>query len=90
MKITTKTGFTCEVNENVLRDYRFVKAIAKTKSKDPLTSASALFDLVDLLIGDDTELIGHCTVEGIANTEKVSEEITDIISQLGKDETVKK
>ena len=90
MKITTKTGFECEVNEKILSDYRFVKAIAKTKSKDPLISASALFDLVELLIGDDTELIEHCTVDGIADTGKVSEEITDIISQLGKDEEAKK
>jgi len=90
MKIKTKTGFQCEVNEKILNDYRFVKAIAKTKSKDPLISASALFDLVDLLIGDDTELIEHCTVDGIADTGKVSEEITDIIEQIGKDSKVKK
>ena len=90
MKITTKTGFQCDVNEKILNDYRFVKAIAKTKSKDPLISASALFDLVDLLIGDDTELIEHCTVDGIADTGKVSEEITDIIEQIGKDSKVKK
>ncbi len=90
MKITTKTGFQCEVNEKMLNDYRFVKAIAKTKSKDPLISASALFDLVDLLIGDDTELIEHCTVDGIADTGKISEEITDIIEQIGKDSKIKK
>jgi len=90
MKIKTKTGFQCEVNEKILNDYRFVKAIAKTKSKDPLISASALFDLVALLIGDDTELIEHCTVDGIADTGKVSEEITDIIEQIGKDSKVKK
>jgi len=90
MKITTKTGFQCDVNEKILNDYRFVKAIAKTKSKDPLISASALFDLVDLLIGDDTELIEHCTVDGIADTGKVSEEITDIIEQIGKDSKIKK
>lgn len=90
MKITTKTGFTCEINEKILYDYRFVKAISKTKSKDPLISASALFDLVDLLIGDDTELIAHCTVDGIASNENVAEEIRDIISQLGKDEQIKK
>ena len=90
MKVTTKTGFQCEVNEKILNDYRFVKAIAKTKSKDPLISASALFDLVDLLIGDDTELIEHCTVDGIADTGKVSEEITDIIEQIGKDSKIKK
>lgn len=90
MKITTKTGFQCEVNEKILNDYRFVKAIAKTKSKDPLISASALFDLVDLLIGDDTELLEHCTADGIADTGKVSEEITDIIEQIGKDSKIKK
>jgi len=90
MKITTKTGFQCDVNEKILNDYRFVKAIAKTKSKDPLISASALFDLVDLLIGDDTVLIEHCTVDGIADTGKVSEEITDIISQLGNNDKAKK
>jgi hypothetical protein len=90
MKITTKTGFQCDVNEKILNDYRFVKAIAKTKSKDPLISASALFDLVDLLIGDDTELITHCTEDGIAKTERASEEITDIIEQIGKDSKIKK
>jgi len=91
MEITTKTGFKCDINEKMLTDYRFVKAIAKTKSKDILIRASALFDLVELLIGDDSELIAHCTTEdGIANTERVEEEILDIIKQMGNDSEIKK
>ena len=90
MEITTKTGFKCDINEKILNDYRFVKAISKTKSKDLLIRASSLFNLVELLLGDDTELINHCTEDGIANTERVEEEIIDIIKQIGNDNEIKK
>lgn len=57
----TKTGFSFNADETVLDDWRFVKYIAKTKSKNMEEQIVATTGLVDLLLGEDEEerLMSH-------------------------------
>lgn len=82
MKITTKSGFKCSVNENKLKDWRFVTSTAKlSKTKDDMTAVDILNDQLNFLLGEDQvkELIDHLSKDdGIVKTQSVAEEYRDI------------
>lgn len=88
MKIKTKTGFFCEVNEKKVQDWRFTKALAKCDSKDESTMLEGLSYVVPFLLGEDGEaaLINHIEDEdGIASTVDMMNEFKDIITKVGKE-----
>ena len=51
MKVTTTTGFKCEVDERVLDDYRLVDSLRKLNSSDEMTMIEGLTTIVDLILG---------------------------------------
>ena len=87
MKIKTKSGFTCEVNEEKVKDWRFCKSLAKCDSGDESAMLQGITFVVPFLLGEDGEeaLLKHITnKEGLAPTEKIIEEFKDIMNQLGE------
>lgn len=86
MKIVTKSGFKCSVNENIIRDWRFVTMTSKiAKSEDEI----AIIDHVDMalsfVLGDKQaqKFIEHVAkVNGIADVKTVIEEYGEIINIL--------
>lgn len=91
MKIKTKSGFECNINERRLKDWRYIKAAAKMNEGDQTEIAVALAFAVPFLLGDDGEaaLIKHLEDdEGVADSEKLVQEFIEITQIAG--EKVKK
>ena len=89
MTVKTKGGFVCEVKENRVKDYRFVKALAKCDTDS--TSYVGISEAVNFLLGDDGEaaLMAHVTdKDGNIPTEAILNEFKEIMQRAG--EQVKK
>ena len=55
MKIKTKSGFVCDVNPDLAKDWRFCKGLAKLDSGDESQVIQGITFLVPFLLGDDGE-----------------------------------
>ena len=80
MKVETSTGFKCDVDENVLKQYRFVKLVTMIE-KD----ASAIFGMISMLLGENEErLMDHLynTLGHYPEIEEVANEVNDILNKL--------
>ena len=87
MKVKTKSGFVCEVNEKIVADWDFVMLLRKSESEDVTTRLVASIDAVQMLLGDDgaAALAEHVKDEnGIKNSAKVFEEFKEIMTLLGE------
>lgn len=81
MKVRTKSGFECNVNERRLKDWRYVKAAAKMNEGDEAGIASALTFAIPFLLGEDGEaaLMKHVEDEdGVVDSEKFVAEYVEI------------
>lgn len=91
MKIKTKSGFECNINERRLKDWRYIKAAAKLHSKNEIEIAEALNFVVPFLLGEDgeAELMKHVEdEEGVVDGEKIIAEYMEVTRIAG--EKVKK
>lgn len=82
---TTKTGFTFEVDERMLQDWRLTKALVKTQKGTAGEKLIGADEMISLLLGDKTDdLMSHLMElnEGFAPMDKLMEEITDIMASV--------
>ena len=86
MKIKTKSGFECEVNERRLKDWRYVKAAAKINGGNEADILDAITFAVPFLLEDEGEkaLMDHITVDDVADTEKMLAEFLEITQIAGE------
>lgn len=88
MKITTKSGFKCSINENLVKDWRYVTATAKmAKSGDDIEIINALNFCLNFLLGEEqaNKLIEHLSQKGgVADVNSVTEEYKEITGYLGE------
>ena len=87
MKIQTKSGFVCEVNEGIVADWDFLDLLCDSESDDPSIKIRASRDAVKMLLGKDgaAALADHVKDEkGIKNSAKVFEEFKEIMNLLGE------
>ncbi len=86
MKVTTKSGFKCEINERVLDDWRFVRAIAKSTSDDANDKLRGAIDIVSLIMGDNEEAfykyLSSKDPDGIISESAVTDDLVSIIDQI--------
>lgn len=84
LKVKTKTGFECEIDETVMNKYSFIKLLGKFE-KDP----TKIVDVLAVLLGDNEEaLIDH--LGGDPEIEAISNEIGDIFDCIAEDSKAKK
>lgn len=90
MKIKTKSGFECNINERRLADWRYIKAAAKLNSGNQTAIAEALAFAVPFLLGDEGEadLIAHVEEDGFIDSVRIVTEFIEITQIVG--EKVKK
>ncbi len=85
MQVKTKSGFKCDINDKVLDDWRFTRAVAKTHAKDDNERMSAAVDLVSLILRDNEEAY-YKYVEtknaGIVSEDTVTKDLISIIEQI--------
>ena len=86
MKVTTKSGFKCEINERVLDDWRFVRAIAKSTSDDANEKLRGAIDIVSLIMGDNEEAfykhLASVDPDGIVSESAVTDDLVSIIDKI--------
>lgn len=88
MKIKTKSGFVIDIDKDRATDWRTCKCLRKIDSGDGSLVLQGITDVVPHLLGEEGELALMKHVEnekGIIPTEKIIEEIKDIIEKLGEE-----
>ena len=83
MKITTKSGFKCEINKDIIKDWRLIKTLQKCQHDE--TALDGGVELENLLLGDkgSKELEKHIeALDGFVGADKLFEEMTEILEKL--------
>lgn len=92
MEITTRSGFKCKVNENKIKDWRYVTTSTKiAKSDNEIEIVNGVDFLLRFLLGDEQtdKLIEHISdKDGIAGAVDLVAEFKEITGYVG--EQVKK
>lgn len=91
MKIQTTSGFVCEIDENKVRDWRFVKNLAKCE--DVKTMPIGLAFCVPFILGEDGEnaLMEHIQEDsGLIATDKILTEFREILDKIKENTEIKK
>ena len=85
MKVTTKSGFKCDINDKVLDDWRFARAVARTHSDDENERINAAVDLVSLILRDNEEAYYKYVEkknDGIVSEDIVTSDLVSIIEKI--------
>lgn len=87
MKVKTKSGFSCDVNENKMKDWRFIKALAMCDSQDESKKLEGITFVVPFIFGDKGEdaLIKHVTKDGIAPTDAIISEFREVLTLVSNE-----
>ena len=86
MKVQTKSGFVCEVNEKIVADWDFLDVLCDCESDDDTTKVRASRDAVKMLLGKEgaAALADHVKgKDGIKSSARVFEEFKEIMTILG-------
>lgn len=84
LKVKTKTGFECKVDEKVINKYSFIKLLGKIE-----TAPQAVPELIEKLLGDQEEkLIEH--LGGDPDAEQIAAELSDIFDAIKENAEAKK
>ena len=85
MQVKTKSGFKCDINDKVLDDWRFTRAVAKTHADDDVERMNAAVDLVSLILRDNEgEYYKYVEKKngGIVSEDIVTKDLVSIIEQV--------
>ena len=81
----TKTGFEYSIDERIVKDYRYVRALAKLNKGDSAEKFIAFDQISTLMLGNKVDdLITHVETlhDGYAPIEAIGAEVTEIIEAL--------
>jgi len=91
IKVTTKTGFEAEVNENKISDIRFwkkYKALTSNEVEDS-SKLNACIDMIGMILSekDEERLYEHVAGQhdGVAETNYVIEEFSGILEKCAQE-----
>ncbi|MBQ1573439.1 MAG: hypothetical protein IIZ78_20130 [Clostridiales bacterium] len=86
MEIKTKSGFKCKVNENRVKDWRYIKTSSKiAKSKDDMEIINGIDFLMSFLLGEEYErLMEHLAEDGIVDSSTLIATYKEITERIGE------
>lgn len=87
MRIQTKSGFVCEVNEGIVADWDFLDLLCDSEDDNKALALKASRKAVIMLLGKDqaAALADHVKDEnGIKNSARVFEEFKEIMTLMGE------
>ena len=86
MEIKTKSGFKCKVNENRVKDWRYIKTSSQiAKSKDDMEIINGIDFLMSFLLGEEYErLMEHLAEDGIVDSSKLIATYKEITERIGE------
>lgn len=82
VKGITSTGYEFEIDDRKIGDFRFLKALRQSKSRDPEEQIIGAYDLVEMVLGKENvdDLCNHVAEpDGFVATEKMLSEVTEIL-----------
>ena len=82
-KIRLESGLNLEVQDEVIKDYRFFEDLSDLNDGNAFALRRVLNRLLDP--EEKEKLMKHCEVDGLVPTEKVTEAVTDIFNKLGSE-----
>lgn len=85
MLVKTKSGFKCDINDKVLDDWRFMRAVARTHADDDNDRIQAAVDLVSLILRDSEDAYYKYVEgknDGIVSEDIVTKDLISIIEQI--------
>lgn len=93
IKGTTESGYDFEVNENIIKDFTFLKAYRSANSKDVYKQIDGFTDMIEMLFGDKVEeyyafLRDH--FKGIVPVDVLGRDIGTIIRAIEADSEIAK
>lgn len=86
MKIKTKSGFVCNINEKRCKDWRFVKLLAQMDSEDESKQLVGTTEAVSFLFGKEGEeaLMKHVTdKDGLVDGGLLLAEFKEVLKLAG-------
>ena len=86
MEIKTKSGFKCKVNENKVKDWRYIRTSAHiAKSTDEIEVIEGVNFLMEFVLGDDYDrLLEHLAKDGVVESATVIAEYKEITNRIGE------
>lgn len=94
IKGKTDAGFEFEVNENIGKDFRLVKATKKIKSDSTINKLEGMYDYVEAILGADgidRMMSFAAEKKGYADTEFITDQCNEILAIIAsKSEEIKK
>lgn len=91
MEVKTKSGFKCKINENMLKDWRYVSMSANlakiAERNDEVSLITGLDEVITFLMGEENKnkLILHLAdKDGICQSTVLIEEFKQITNALGE------
>lgn len=95
VKVKTNSGFECEIDTRIVKDWKFVKAIQKTTSDDPQVQMAGSYEVVHLFLGESNEnaLIKHIESlnDGYCPMDVLDQEVKEMLESIkNEDSEVKK
>ena len=88
MKIKTKSGFECKVDENRVKDWRYVSMSARlAKEKNELALITGLDEMITFILGEEqrNEFLSFIAEKnGVADSNTVTQEFKLITEMMGE------
>lgn len=85
MKITTKSGFKCDIDKKIMKDWRLIKALQKCQHEDTALDGGVELERMLLGVEGSNALESHLeALDGVVTADKVFEELTEIMGKLSK------
>lgn len=82
MQITTKDGFTCNINEEFKDDYEFFENLCAVQNGD----ASKLPQVLNMMLGADKKrFLDHYREDGRVKMSKIVEVLPELFALCGND-----
>ncbi len=89
MNVKTKSGFSCKVNENKVKDWRYVRAAAKAIiAKSDMEALEPVMFMVNFILGEEQEeklIAPVADKDGVASAIDVQKEFEEITNLIGEE-----
>lgn len=93
MIVKTESGFEVNVREEIVTDFRFLKAVRDMAGNDDVKQVAAVIDMTEMLMSpEDVDRLSEHVVnaDGIVPAEAVVRELDEILRKIsGQDNRVK-